>query len=323
MGLLSALAGKNTGRPPVWLMRQAGRYMPQYQKIRKAETTERMFRTPELIREVTLLPIDLLGVDAAILFSDILILLDAFQIPWHLEEGIGPIIDAPIQTEADIDALTLHPLEETIPFVGAAIRDLKKELTAPLIGFCGAPFTLASYLIEGGPAKQLAKTRRLLWERPELMHKLLQKLTDGAIAHLRYQIAAGCDAVQVFESWGNWLGEGTFEAFSLPYLKQITEAITEVPLITFCKGRAPTKLNSALSVDWSFSLPKLRATTTLPLQGNLDPSLLYASPATIKQEVDRLLQSMANDPAFILNLGHGVLPDTPFDHVRHLVDAVR
>ena len=303
-------------------MRQAGRYMPPYQKIRQQYTTERMFRNVELITEITLLPIDLLGVDAAILYSDILILLDAYQIPWHLEEGVGPVIDAPIKTEGDVDALTLHLLEETIPFVGEAIGELKRQLSVPLLGFCGAPFTLASYLIEGRPTKQLTKTRQMVWEKPALMHKLLQKLTEGAIAHLQYQIRAGVDAVQVFESWGHWLGEEAFNTFSLQYLKQITQVID--PVITFCRQKAPTSLGTPLSLDWNFSLSEVRkAHPDLPLQGNLDPSLLYAKRDVISKEVEKLIKSMEGDPAFILNLGHGVLPDTPMENVRHLVDTVK
>ena len=311
-----ALEGKNRGRPPVWLMRQAGRYMPEYRAIRTRHSIMEMFRTPELITEVTLLPIDLLGVDAAILFSDILILFDMLGIEWTIEPGVGPVVQpAP--------ALHYRPPEEAVPFVGEAIAHLRQQLNVPLIGFCGAPFTLASYLLEGQSSKTLSKTRAMMYRDPQQFHLLLDQLADAAIALLRFQIDAGVQAVQIFDSWAHWLAPEQLREFSMRYLKKIADAV-DVPVILFSRGPHAALYSEIgpVSLDWQCDLAAIRKQTTVPIQGNLDPAVLYADRTTITREANRLLNSMAGDPAYIFNLGHGVYPDIPFDNVKFLVELV-
>jgi uroporphyrinogen decarboxylase len=312
-----ALEGKNEGRAPVWLMRQAGRYMAEYRALRARHSIMQMFRTPDLIREVTLQPIEKLGVDAAILFSDILILFDMLGVEWTIEPGVGPVV----KTTTTLD---FRSPEEAVPFLGVGIRQLREELTVPLIGFCGAPFTLASYLLEGGSSKTLSKTRAMMYRAPEKFHALLDQLADAAIALLRFQIDAGVEAVQIFDSWAHWLAPQQLREFSMRYLKKISDAV-DVPVILFSRGPHATLYSEIgpVSLDWQCNLAAVRLHTDVPLQGNLDPALLYADQATITRETTRLLNSMAGDPAYIFNLGHGVYPDIPVDNVRHLVDVVK
>lgn len=298
-------------------MRQAGRYMPQYRAIRTRRSIMEMFRTPELIEEVTLLPIDLLGVDAAILFSDILILFDMLGVDWTIETGVGPVV----QTTTKLD---YRSPEEAIPFVGEAIKRLRGRLDVPLIGFCGAPFTLASYLLEGGSSKTLSKTRAMMYRDPKQFHRLLDQLADAAIALLRFQIDAGVEAVQIFDSWAHWLAPDQLREFSMRYLQKISDAV-DVPVILFSRGPHATLYSEIgpVSLDWQCDLAAVRKQTNVALQGNLDPALLYADRSTIKRETHRLLDSMKGDPAYLFNLGHGVYPDIPFDNVKHLVELVQ
>lgn len=331
--LCRALRCSNQERPPIWIMRQAGRYMPEYRAMREKYAFLEMCHKPELVAEATLLPIKQLGFDAAILFSDILVLLEAFGVPLRFEERVGPAIDNPLRTAADVDALPHPDLETGLHYVPEAIRLLRPQLNVPLIGFCGAPFTLASYLIEGGSSRELKRTKQWMLRDPESFHRLLTKLAQSAIEYLKMQIAAGVDAVQVFDSWAGVLGHTQFREFSLKYLKLIVEGLreTKVPVILFCRGSSlfATQLAeirpAAVSLDWQGDLKHIR--TLLPegvaLQGNLDPDLLYADVPTIRKEATRLLDAMKGHPGYIFNLGHGIHPDTPVDSVRALVDLVK
>lgn len=313
-------------------MRQAGRYMPEYRAIREKHAFEEMCRTPEIAAEVTLLPIRRFSPDAAIVFSDILVLLESLGTSYRIEEKKGPVIENPLQKEEDLQRLQPRPVEETIGYVAEAMRILKRELEVPLLGFCGAPFTLASYLIEGGSSRDLARTKQWLFQKPESFHNLLELLTRQAIAHLQMQIDAGADAVQVFDSWAGLLPYRQFEAFSLRYLKRIVDAVKHrAPVIVFCRGSSSYAAMmgeigpSCVSLDWQCALPSMRASlpAQVALQGNLDPTLLLTTPETIRREVNELLAQMKNDPGFIFNLGHGVLPGTPPENVQTLIEAVK
>ncbi|MCB1115956.1 MAG: uroporphyrinogen decarboxylase [Chlamydiia bacterium] len=321
---LNALQGKNEGRPPVWIMRQAGRYLPEYQAIRKNSSLEEMFRTPELIYEITKQPLDILGVDAAILFADILHLPLSLGIDVRFPKQGGIIVSPLIETIEDLVHVCPHPVEETLSFVQKGIHLLKQDITVPLIGFCGGPFTVMTYLTG-------KKVKKWLYSDPDSAHDLLQTITDQSIAYLKMQISAGVDAIQIFDSWANLLSRTEFTRFALPYLTQIVNAIHPFPTILFSRATShfveefvsikPT----AISFDWTYPLSELRhrVPKTIGIQGNLDPELLYAPPSVIKQETRALLSSMEGDPSFIANLGHGVLPDIPVDHVRAFVDTIK
>jgi uroporphyrinogen decarboxylase len=323
---LNALQGKNQGRPPIWMMRQAGRYMPEYKALRKHQSLLQMFHDVEKIVEVTLLPIDLLNVDAAILFSDILSLCDGLGKPWHFEEGKGPILSSPLTPGWKFHKKSPY---EAYGHIDQAIRELKKTLKVPLLGFAGAPFTVASYLIEGGSSRDLKKTKTWAYTDPASFRDLLEEITEATIEYLDLQIEAGVDAVQIFDSWAGVLDTPSFHAFSLHYMEKILKRIKKVPVILFCKGScffaeeiAQIK-PAAISLDWSGEMHKIRAKIpNIPLQGNLDPMVLCGTKERILQEADRLLTSMRHDPAYIFNLGHGILPETPFENVKFLVDHV-
>lgn len=322
---LEALSCENAnGRPPVWLMRQAGRSLPEYQALRKKYSLSELFHTPELICEVTKLPLDILGVDAAILFADILHIPLALGFDVSFPEGKGPVVVPQLHSEEDLIVINPKPVEESLAFVREGILLIKNEITEPLIGFCGGPFTIMTYLTE-------KKVKQWLYTAPASALKLLQLITDQSIVYLKMQIAAGVDAIQIFDSWANLLSRSEFCQFALPFLKQIVEAVSEVPVIIF--SRAASQFVSELvsirpqgiSFDWTYPLDEIRRRVppTIAVQGNLDPELLYTSPAIIQREVHHLLTHMKGDPGFIANLGHGVLPDTPVEHVRAFVDAVK
>lgn len=334
MKFLHALECKNRGRPPVWMMRQAGRCLPEYRKLREKYSIEQLFHTPELAAQVTQMPIDLLGVDAAIIFTDILVIAEAFGFEVRFVEGRGPVITPALNTPQDIDKLQAKEIGSSLSFVFEAIKQVKPELKVPLIGFCGGPFTVASYLIEGGSGgKELAKTKTWLFSHPESFHKLLRKLTDASIEYLKLQIAAGVQAIQIFDSWANVLTTPFFLTFCLHYLKEIVQALkpTGVPIILFCRGSSyfSQELSSiepsAISFDWHREMNVLRKKVPphIAVQGNLDPHLLLAPPSVIRAEVQRLMHLMQADPGFIMNLGHGILPSTPFAHAKCFVDTVK
>lgn len=318
--MLKALKNENRARPPIWLMRQAGRYMPQYQELRKKQSLFDMFHDVEKVVEVTLLPIHLLNVDAAILFSDILSVCDGLGVGWEFVEGKGPVIKDLVTPGWKFNK---KAPQDAYSHISAAIQLLKKELKIPLLGFAGAPFTVASYLIGGEH-----KTKRWLYSEPEAFEKLLDEICEATIEYLNVQIEAGVDAVQLFDSWAHLLDTPSFRRYSLHYMDKIIRSIKKVPVILFCRGSCffaeelASVKPACISLDWSGELCELRKKIPLPLQGNLDPMILQGSKARIIKETDRLLQSMKNDSGYIFNLGHGILPETPFENVRTLVDHV-
>lgn len=331
--LLDALACENRARPPIWLMRQAGRYMPEYRALREKHSFSTMYKEPELAAKVTCLPIDTFGFDAAILFSDILVMAEAFGLGLHFEEKVGPIIDNPLSTEQDVDGLVIPKIDEKLHYVFKAIKMLKPQLKVPLIGFCGAPFTVASYMIEGKSSKDLKKTKRWMLSHPESFHRLLDKIAVSTIDYLKKQIEAGVDAIQIFDSWANTLAFPQFQEFSYAYLQKIRQELsqTNIPVILFCRGSSVfaedlARMNpSCISLDWNCDIVKMRNRIPkhVALQGNLDPDVLYASKEILKKEIERILKGMKGDPAFIFNLGHGIMPDTPVDAVKMLVECVK
>lgn len=322
--LLEALQCRNSGRPPIWLMRQAGRYLPEYQAMRRGRSLLEMFHDPKTIVEVTALPLEILHVDAAILFSDILTVLDGMQIHYDFQENVGPVVfDSP-------EMIKSRAAEDAYPHIIQSIETLKKQLSVPLLGFAGAPFTIASYLIEKRSSRDLKKTKQWLYREPESFTKLLDQITEATIAYLKCQIKAGVDAVQLFDSWANALNVWEFREYSLKPMQKIIEAL-DIPVIVFCRGSSlfakelATLKPAAISIDWSGDLPTIRQSIpkTIALQGNLDPMLLYGSQKQIAAAIDRLLDGMTDDPGYIFNLGHGLLPDIPVKNVKFMVDYVR
>lgn len=331
--LIKALHCQNKERPPVWLMRQAGRYMPQYRAIRAKYPFLEMCHDPEIASKVTRLPIQVFGFDAAILFSDILVIPEALGVGLHFDEGKGPVIERPLQTAQDIETLPKICVEEKLGFVRETVRLLREDLTVPLIGFCGAPFTLASYMIEGGSSRDLKKTKQWMFRSPESFHTLLDKLTTCCLDFMHLQARAGVQAFQIFDSWANVLGHSQFREFVQPYLKKLVEGFrsTGIPVILFCRGSSVFATDlaelspAAISVDWNGDIGKIRASlpASVALQGNLDPDILYAPQKLLRAEIRRLLKTMKGDPGYIFNLGHGIFPDISVEAVHTLVETVK
>lgn len=331
--LLRAAKGEVTERPPVWLMRQAGRILPQYKALRASLSGfKELVSTPHLAAEVTIQPVDELNVDAAIMFSDILVIPEAMGLHYELVEKVGPRFPETIKTLADVDRMGSGPsAADNLGYVYDAIGIMKKELDGrvPLIGFAGAPWTIMSYMIEGGGSKTFSKARRWLYESPEGSHKLMQKITDTTIAYLKNQIKAGVNIVQVFDSWAGVLSPSLYQEFGIPYLKQICQAIDEVPVIVFAKGAwyAFDELNEldcdVVGLDWHVKPKAFRAKygANRVIQGNLDPAVLYAPMKVIESTTKNMLDGF--NGAQIANLGHGVYPDTPLDAVKCFVNTVK
>lgn len=328
---LDALKCRNRSGPPIWLMRQAGRHLASYRDLRKKYSFLQMCHEPELIAKVTLLPVEKYGMDAAILFSDILVVPEAMGVGLHFEDLVGPIIERPIRNIQDVEALPSPDLEK-LQYVASGIRHLKRDLQVPLIGFCGAPFTVASYMIEGKSSRDLKKTKQWMLRDPQGFHQLLQKIAEWSMVYLKMQIAAGVEAIQVFDSWANYLSYHAFEEFSLAYLKTLLDGIEQaVPTILFCRGSsvfAPllSELKPAgIGLDWNCQMSQMRKIipSKVALQGNLDPDILYAPLPRLELEVNRLLDEMQGDPGFIFNLGHGVFPDVTEEAVYTLVNCVQ
>ncbi len=330
---LDALRCNNTSRAPVWLMRQAGRYMPEYRKIRETRSFLKMCKEPEIAAEVTLLPIKAFGMDAAIIFSDILVIPDALNVGLKFDEGKGPIIERPIASPEDAAKLVKPDLKEALGYVYQAIRYVLPELDVPLIGFAGAPFTVASYMIEGGASHDLKKTKRWMVQDPASFHALLDLITECTIEYLNHQIDAGVHALQIFDSWANVLDTRHFREFSLNYLRKIVLGLKDpkIPAILFCRGSSVFLEDlleakpACISLDWNIDLSKARGKVgqNTALQGNLDPDILYAPLQAVKKETERALLAMRNDRGYIFNLGHGIKPDVPVDAVKALVDTVK
>jgi uroporphyrinogen decarboxylase len=331
--LLRALRKEKVERPPVWMMRQAGRYLPDYMKLKAKYDFFTRVQTPELATEITLQPIDQLGVDAAIIFSDILVIPQAMGLEVLMEEGRGPLLPKVIQSKVDIDRLNTDNVEQHLKYVFEALKLTKSELNrgVPLIGFAGAPWTILCYMTEGKGSKTWGKAKQFAYTQPTLAHLLLQKITKITIDYLKQQVLAGADVVQVFDSWAGVLSPEDFRIFAQPYLLQIAEALKDIaPVILFPKGAwyALDDLSkssaSGLGIDWCVSPQeaRIRTANNITLQGNFDPAKLLAPIPEIKKWVGEMIDGFGSQN-YIANLGHGITPDVPFDHAKAFVDAVK
>jgi uroporphyrinogen decarboxylase len=330
---LRACRREPVDRTPVWIMRQAGRYLPEYRAIREQTDFLTLCKTPELASEVTVQPVNIIGVDAAILFSDILVIPEAMGMKLEILESRGPVFHDPIRSAADLDLLDNDGVVDRLGYVYDAIRLTKEKLTdrVPLIGFSGAPWTLAAYMVEGTGSKNFDRVKQFAFEQPEAMHRLLDGLAEHVTAYLKAKVAAGCDAVQIFDTWAGLLSPGHLEEFSLAYIRRICSSLKDegVPVIVFAKGVHQTgKLASidcdVVGVDWTQDLGDVRRHLAgkKAVQGNLDPCVLLASKEKIGYEAARVLESFGSGDGHIFNLGHGILPNTPVENARHLVRTV-
>jgi uroporphyrinogen decarboxylase len=329
---LDACWGKPVDRTPVWLMRQAGRYLPDYMRVRSKCTFLELCKTPELAAEVTIQPVDILGVDAAILFSDILTPVEPMGM--KLDFVPGPVFEHPIRTMADVEALRIPDPEQDVPYVLEAIRILRRELATkvPLIGFGGAPFTLACYMVEGKGSKDWATIKRMMYTAPDVFAALMEKVTMMDMEYLNAQIKAGAQAIQIFDTWGGVLSPADYARYVLPYTTKLINGLNrkETPVIHFVKGAA-TMLDTVqqaggdvMGLDWHVDLGKARDVLgpKMAVQGNLDPTVLYGSKEIIEREVKRVLDENAGRPGHIFNLGHGILPTVPPENAIYMVECV-
>lgn len=336
---IRALLRQPVERTPVWMMRQAGRYLPEYRKVREqAGKFMTLCSTPELACEVTVQPIDRYRLDAAILFSDILTIPDAMGLGLNFVEGEGPQFSRPIQNAQDVHGLAIPDPEVELRYVPDAVRLIKKTLQGrvPLIGFAGSPWTLATYMVEGRSSREFRKIKCMMYESPEVLHELLEKLADSVALYLNAQIAAGVDAVMLFDTWGGSLTTEQYQVFSLHYAKRILDQLhlnqgeRKIPSILFTKGgglwleaMAETGYD-ALGLDWQTPIAgaRQRVGSKVALQGNLDPVALYASPSAIREEVKKILTQYGSGTGHVFNLGHGVHPDIDPEHVGAMIEAV-
>jgi uroporphyrinogen decarboxylase len=330
---LRAARREPTSFTPVWLMRQAGRYLPEYRALRARFGFLELCRNPEAAAEVTLQPVERLGVDAAILFADILLIAEPLGVGLEFAKGEGPLIHRPIRTPADVHALPSVNVEDAVPFVFETVRTVAAALggRVPLIGFAGAPFTVASYLVEGGPSRDYLHTKRLMYEAPDAWHRLMATLADITARYLNGQIKAGADAVQLFDSWVGVLSRDDYRQFVLPHVRALIEALApDAPVIHFGTGTAallPLMREAGgdvIGLDWRVDLDIGWDAVghDVAVQGNLDPAVLLGPPALIRERVKAILDRAAGRPGHIFNLGHGVHQETPVDHVRLMVDLV-
>jgi uroporphyrinogen decarboxylase len=332
---LRACKRQRIDRTPVWMMRQAGRYLPEYRAVRAKSDFLTMVRTPELAAEVTIQPVDIIGVDAAIIFSDILVVPDAMGMHLVMEEAKGPRFPSPIRNREQIDALPIPDPLKRLNYVMQAIEETKRRLQGrvPIIGFSGAPWTLAAYMIEGGGTKDFKVIKRMMLDQPDDLKALLKKLAISVREYLEAQIAAGANAVQIFDTWGGILTPDHYRMFSLDYVADIVATMRHegVPVIVFSKGAHHALKELAdigadvIGLDWTVDLHEVRALIgeKVALQGNFDPSYLYASPEKIRAEVGSILSKYGRGSGHVFNLGHGILPDVPVESARALVHAVK
>ena len=330
---LQALAGETVHRPPVWMMRQAGRYLPDFMKLKAKYDFFTRCQTPELAADITVMPIDQIGTDAAILFSDILVVLQAMNIDVQMKDGVGPWLPNPIQNSSDVEAVIVPEVEDALDYVFGAIDLTLEKLDdrVPLIGFAGSPWTLLCYAVQGQGSKTFDKAKAFCFEHPQLADTLLQKITDTTIAYLKTKVKHGVHSVQLFDSWGGLLSPSDYQQFSWKYLQQIIDALKEdIPVIVFGKGcwfalREMSQSGaSALGIDWTCSAENARYLTggTITLQGNYDPARLLSPIPTIEKDVQQMIQAFGKD-RYIVNLGHGILPNIPVSHAKAFVDAVK
>jgi uroporphyrinogen decarboxylase len=336
---LRALMREPVDVTPVWMMRQAGRYLPEYRATReKAGSFMSLCMNPDLACEVTIQPLDRFALDAAILFSDILTVPDAMGLGLGFSTGEGPTFKHPVRTSADVDKLPIPNPEGELKYVMDAVRTIRRELNgrAPLIGFSGSPWTLATYMVEGGSTKEFGQVKGMMFSQPELMHRLLDKLAQSVTAYLNGQIAAGAQAVMIFDTWGGVLTPRDYQTFSLEYMRRIIAGLTreaegrKVPVILFTKGGGQwleMMVDSgadALGVDWTTDLSDARQRVggKVALQGNMDPCILYSNPARVRDEVGAVLASYGHGAGHVFNLGHGIHPYIDPENVRAFVDAV-
>ena len=336
--LIRACRRQEVDRAPVWMMRQAGRYMPEYRALRAKYDFMTMCKTPELAAEVSLQPYEILGVDAVIMFSDILVPVEAMGMKLDIIESKGPVLEDPIRTEAQVDKLIIPDPVETMPFVMETIRLLRKRLDheAPLIGFAGAPFTLASYMVEGGGTRNYAEIKRMMYREPQTIRRLLDKLADTIILYINAQIEAGAQVVQLFDTWAGELAAADYEEFALPYEQKVFERIhrgpsgLSVPAILYINGcshileKMVESGANVLSVDWRIDLAEAisRVGDKVALQGNLDPCELMGTPETITESVKKILKK-GGGLGHIVNLGHGILPMVPVENARSFIEAAK
>lgn len=331
--ILRAAKGEQVERVPVWLMRQAGRILPEYKAVRaKAKNFIEFVKTPEMAAEVTIQPVDILGVDAAIIFSDILVIPEAMGLPYQMIEAKGPFFEKTIKTQSDIDALHIADGND-LDYVIKAIELAKKGLNnrVPLIGFAGAPWTIMAYMVEGSGSKTFSQAKKLMYQEPALAHQLLEKITQSTINYLKAQIAAGADMIQIFDSWAGVLGNDQYTAFSLQYISKICDAISPlVPVTVFAKDAHfalanMSKLNcNTIGLDWTINPQDARIIvgSGKTLQGNTDPCLLYADEKTIELEAKKMVNSFGKQ-RYIANLGHGLYPDLDKNKVKFFIDCIK
>ncbi|RPI71759.1 MAG: uroporphyrinogen decarboxylase, partial [Ignavibacteriales bacterium] len=320
---------------PVWIMRQAGRYLPEYRAVREKVDFLTLCKTPELAAEVTIQPVDIIGVDAAIIFSDILVIPEAMGMALQITEGKGPVFNKPIRSEDDAKSLKRIDPVKDLKYVMDAVSLTKKELNGrvPLIGFSGSPWTLLTYMVEGKGSKNFSNVKKMIYNNPSLAHSVLNKLAEAVAEYLSAKIEAGADAVQIFDTWGGILSQKDFEEFSLQYVKMIISNIKKKnePVIFFPKGvhyklKKLSKCGAdVIGLDWTMNLGKVRKRIgeKVALQGNLDPTVLYAPEEKIKEETIRILDSFGSGNGHIFNLGHGILPDVKPEKAKFLVDTVK
>ncbi|MSP39015.1 MAG: uroporphyrinogen decarboxylase [Deltaproteobacteria bacterium] len=330
---LAACRREPTSFTPVWLMRQAGRYMEDYRKLRAQHGFLELCKRPDLATEITVTPVEKLNVDAAILFADILLILEPMGVGLEYSKGDGPVLHRPVRSGKDVDGLKDFNVATELAYVYESVKKIRQELKnkVPLIGFAGAPFTLASYLIEGGGSRNYIHTKKLFYNAPEAWKRLMERLAKLIGEYLNCQIAAGAQAVQIFDSWAGCLTPADYQQFVQPYTKAVIDAVTPgVPVINFSTGTTGLLKNvraaggDVIGLDWRVNLDEGWAAVghDVAVQGNLDPVALFASPKEIKSRVAEILRRAAGRPGHIFNLGHGVLPETPVDHVIAMVDAV-
>jgi uroporphyrinogen decarboxylase len=330
---LRALKGETVDRPPVWMMRQAGRYLPEFMEIREKYDFFTRCQTPELASEITVQPIRRYGMDAAILFSDILVIPQAMNIEVQMKPNFGPYLPNPIRSAKDVEKVIVPDVHETLGYVMDAIKLTKEKLNdeVPLIGFAGSPWTILCYCVQGQGSKNFDLAKSFCFTHPVAAHSLLQKITDTTIAYLHAKIDAGVDAVQIFDSWGGMLAPDDYQEFSWRYIQQIIDALKDrVPVIAFGKGcwfalrEMAQSGASALGIDWTCSAENARYLTggQITLQGNFDPARLLSPPEVITRRVHEMIDAFGKD-RYIVNLGHGILPNIPLENAGAFIEAVK